>query len=98
MLAKLVAKYSDYQLIVSVIVQAKKIFFLLQVWSLPILQPLSQCRVPSWASSFSSLGLAPFLAPVFWLLSPSRRLAGCHPTKTLVRDAVGSTFVIFPSQ
>lgn len=64
---------------------------LLQVWSLLILQPPSPCRAPSWASSFSSLGSAPSWALVCWPLSPSRVLAGCPPTKTLVRDTPGTT-------
>lgn len=60
--------------------------FLLQVWSLPILQPLNPCRAPSWGSSSFSLESAPLLARGCWLLSPSKRLAGCHHTKTLVRE------------
>lgn len=59
---------------------------LLQAWSLPILQPPSPCRVPSWGFSFSFLGLDPLWAPDCWLLSPSSQLAGCHPIETLVRD------------
>lgn len=45
-------------------------FLLLQVWSLRTLRPPSPCRVPSWGSSSSSLGLAPSWAPVCWQSFP----------------------------
>lgn len=66
------------------------LLLLLQVWNLRILQPPSPCRVPSWGSSSLSPGLAPLWATVYWQLSPSRQLVGCHPTKTSVRDTAYS--------
>ena len=71
-----------------------RLLSLSQVWSLPILLPPSPCRVPSWGSSSFSLGLAPLWALVCWLLCPSRRLAGCHPTETLVRDEKAYTLYL----
>ena len=61
-----------------------------QVWSLPILLLPSPCRVPSWDSSSSSLGLVPLLALACWLLFLSNQLAGCLPTKILVRVTINS--------
>lgn len=68
-------------------------FLLLQVWSLRTLRPPGPCRVPSWGSSSSSLGLAPSWAPVCWQSFPWRQLAGCHHTKTLVRVTAARTLL-----
>lgn len=74
--------------------QISVVLSFLQVWSLPILLHPSPCRVPSWGSSSFSLGLAPLLALACWLLCPSRRLAGCHPTETLVREKEAYTLYV----